>query len=223
MKFITEMELRDRYKTEPFATYGLETDTKLTPGARQFLVDRRVTLTQERSSGGKSSNANKQKQVQRRESWCTLRLRGRLDCTASLFLVIGAELLRSGDAALSEEVLALSKCFQSVQKAEREQTAPEKIQFWGWTEEEIKGHSDALEKCVDISEFHVGLENAKELTLLNHLRASLRELEPAILETYWNEEQQVCSREELIDTVNLIINIVCMMMWECLGGQKWKR
>lgn len=223
MKFITEMELRDRYKTEPFATYVLEANTKLTPGARQFLVDRRVPLTQERCSGGKSSNANKQEQVQRRESWCVLRLRGRLDCTASLLLVIGAELLRSGDTVLSEEVLALSKCFQSVQKAEREQTAPEKIKFWGWTEEEIKSHFNALGKCVDISEFHVGLESGKELTLLNHLRASLRELEPAILETYWDEAQQVCSREELIDTVNLIIKIVCMMMWNCLGGQKWKR
>jgi len=222
MKFITEMELRELYKTEPFATYVLEPDTKITPGAHQFLVDRRVTLEQAQCSVGKKSNI-KTHQAQVRGNWCTLRLRRRMDCIESLFLLVTAELLHSSDVVWSEEVMALGKCFQNVRNSEQEQIAPDKIQFWGWSEEEIKNRSDNLEKFVDISEFHVGLENGKEIALLNHLRASLREVEPALLETYWNEEQQVCSRQDLIDTVNLIINIVCMMMWKCLGGQKWKR
>ncbi|MDR3541756.1 MAG: cobalamin adenosyltransferase [Desulfosporosinus sp.] len=223
MKFITEMELRDLYKTEPFATYVLEPDTKITPGARQFLVDRRVTLEQAQCSDGKKSNIHESNQAQVQESWCTLRLRRRMDCIESLFLLIAAELLHSGDAVLSEEVMGLEKYFQNVRNAEREQIAPDNIQFWGWSEEEIKKRSANLEKYVDISEFHVGLENGKEIALLNHLRASLREVEPTLLETYWNEEKQACSRQDLIDTVNLIINILCMMMWKCLGGQKWKR
>jgi ethanolamine utilization cobalamin adenosyltransferase len=223
MKFITEMELRDLYKTEPFATYVLEADTKLTPGARQFLVDRRVTLAQAQCSDSKQSTISEPKQAQGRENWCTLRLRGRMDCIASLFLLIAAELLGCKDAVLSEEIMALGKYFRNIQKAEQEQIAPDKIQFWGWSEEEIKNRTANLEKYFDISEFHVGLENGKAVALLNHLRASLCEVEPAILETYWNEEQQVCSREDLIATVNLIINILCMMMWKCLGGQKWKR
>lgn len=223
MKFITEMELRDLYKTEPFATYVLELETKITPGARQFLADRRVTLVQAQCSDGKKSNANETNQAQVRENWCTLRLRRRMECIESLFLLMAAELLHSGDAVLSEEVMALGKCFRNVRNAEQEQIAPDNIQFWGWSEEEIKTRSDNLEKYVDISEFHVGLENGKEIALLNYLRASLREVEPAILETYWNEEKQACSRQDLIDTVNLIINILCMMMWKSSGGQKWKR
>ncbi|RYD04925.1 hypothetical protein N752_12115 [Desulforamulus aquiferis] len=67
------------------------------------------------------------------------------------------------------------------------------------------------------------MEKGKELALLNHLRASLGEVEPAILEAYWNEEKQSCSRQDLIKKVNLIISILCMMMWKCLGGEKWKR
>ncbi|WP_094606999.1 hypothetical protein SPSIL_048540 [Sporomusa silvacetica DSM 10669] len=226
MKFITEMELRDLYRKEPFATYVLESDTKITPGARQFLGDRRVTLVQAQYSDDKNdkkSNTSKSNQAPGRESWCTLRLRGRMDCIESLFLLIAAELLRSGDAVLSEEVMALGKCFRNLKIAEREQLAPDKIQFWGWSAEEITARADNLEKYVDISEFHIGLENGKEIALLNYLRASLREIEPTILETYWNEEQQVCAREDLIDTVNLIINILCMMMWKGLGGKKWKR
>lgn len=223
MKFITEMELRDLYKTEPFATYFLQPDTKITPGARQFLVDRRVTLVLDQGSDGKKSDIEASNQEQVQFNWCTLRLLGRMDSIESLFLLIAAELLHSGDAVLSEEVMALGKCFRNVRNAERDQIAPDKIEFWGWSEEEIKTRSDNLEKQVDISEFHVGLENGKEIALINYLRASLREVEPAILETYWNEEEQVCSRQDLIDTVNLIINILCMMMWKGLGGKKWKR
>jgi len=223
MKFITEIELRGLYKAEPFATYVLEPDTKITPGARQFLVDRRVTLVQAQCSDDKKSNIHEPNQIQLRENWCTQRLLGRMECVESLFLLVAAELLHAGDAVLSEEIMALGKCFRNVRKAEREQIPPDIIQFWGWSEEEIKKRSDNLEKFVDISEFHVGLENGKEVALLNYLRASLREVEPTLLEAYWNEEQQVCSRQDLIDTVNLIINILCIMMWKCLGGKKWRR
>lgn len=223
MKFITEMELRDLYKIEPFVTYDLEPDTKITPGARQFLADRRVTLGQAECCDAKKSNNDDSNKTQGRENGCTLRLRRRMDWIESLFLLIAAELLHSGDAVLSEEVMALGKCFKNVQTAEQEKIAPDNLRFWGLSEEEIKKRSDDLEKSVDITEFHVRLENGKEIALLNHLRASLREVEPALLEIYWNEEKQACSRQDLIDTNNLIINILCILMWKCLGGQKWKR
>ncbi|TGE33438.1 cobalamin adenosyltransferase [Desulfosporosinus sp. Sb-LF] len=222
MKFITEMELRDLYKTGPFATYVLQPDTKITPGARQFLTDRRVTLVQAQCKDDKKSNKDETRQTQGRANWCTLGLRRRMDSIESLFLLIAAEVLHAGDTVLSEEVMALGKCFRNVQNAEYEQIAPENLQFWGWSEEEIKLRSDHMEKYVNIAQFHVGLENGKAIALLNYLRASLREVEPALLETYWNEEKQLCSRQDLIDTVNLIINILCMMMWKSSGGQKWK-
>lgn len=213
LKFITEMELRDLYRAAPFANFVLEPDTKLTPGARQFLTDRRIKLVEAQSQySDDKSNTNGPNQVQVQESWSTLRLRRRMDCIESLFLLVAAELLHSEEAALAEEVMALGKYFQNVKKAEREQIAPEKIQFWGWAEEEH----------FDITEFHVGLEKGKEIALLNHLRASLREVEPAILEAYWNEEKQVCLRQDLIDTVNLLINILCMIMQKCQGGRNGK-
>lgn len=224
MKFITEMELRDLYKTEPFTNYVLEVDTKITPGARQFLADRRVTLGQAQCSEGIKANIDESKQiVQGQENWCILRLRRRMECLESIFLLIAAELLHSGDGTLSEEVMALRKCFQDVQKAERDKIAPDNHQFGKWSEEVIKKRSEDLEKSVEINEFHVKLKNGKEIALLNHLRASLREVEPALLEAYWRKEKQDCSRQDLIDTVNLIINILGIIIWKGLGGEKWKQ
>lgn len=44
MKFITEEELRDIYRKTPFTTYEIEEGTRLTPGARQFLADRGMSM-----------------------------------------------------------------------------------------------------------------------------------------------------------------------------------
>ncbi len=39
MKFITEDELRHKYSREEFTEITLAPDERLTPGARQFLID----------------------------------------------------------------------------------------------------------------------------------------------------------------------------------------
>lgn len=220
MRFITEMDLRDLYKTEPFTTYALEPLVKITPSARQFLVDKRVKLVQSQSNDDKSEETCNPKTVQERVSWYPQRLRSKMDCIESLFLLVGADLLNSGDSILAEEIIRLAKCFQEVKNAEREQTAPGKIQFWDWSEEQINNCSDNLGRFLEINEFHIRLEKGKTIALLNYLRASLREVEPAILEIYWNEEQQACSRQDLIEKVDLIINVLSIMMWKFSGGQK---
>lgn len=220
MKYITEMELRDLYKIEPFTVYVLEPNIKITPGARQFLVDRGVKLVSAQSSDGKSIHKSKAKPAQVQERWCVQRLRRKMEHLESLFLLVGAELLSCGNIILAEEVMKLGKYFRNLKNAERDQIAPDNLNFWDWSEAEIKNCSNNLGKYFDINEFHVQFENGKTIALLNHLRASLREVEPAILEAYWNEEQQACSYEALIEKVNLIINILSIMMWKCLGGQK---
>lgn len=58
VKFITEECLRDLYKKEPFNIYRLQQGQRLTPGAVQYLSDKRITIkdgskTNKRS--GKSS------------------------------------------------------------------------------------------------------------------------------------------------------------------------
>lgn len=44
MKFITEDELRQNYKTKPFKTFILSENNRLTPGAKQFLTDFRIKI-----------------------------------------------------------------------------------------------------------------------------------------------------------------------------------
>ena len=218
MKFITELDLRDLYRAKPFTTYVLESHQKITPSARQFLADKKIKLVQAQD-GGKSS-ANLVQTIQGRQSWCALRLKSRMDRLESLFLLVGTDLLSCGDSILAEEVMELGKCFQNLSKAEQQQIAPAAIRFGEWSEEQIKGCAVSLGENFEIRECHLRLKNGKAIALLNYLRASLSELEPLILEAYWNEEQQICLREDLREKVNLTINILRITMWKCLGGQK---
>lgn len=55
MKFITEDDLRDIYRKEPFTDYEIESGTKITPGARQFLADRQIHII----DGGRGSKTQK--------------------------------------------------------------------------------------------------------------------------------------------------------------------
>lgn len=50
MKFITELDLRQLYREHSFTSYQLTPDTKLTPEARQFLVDRKINILQSDNS-----------------------------------------------------------------------------------------------------------------------------------------------------------------------------
>lgn len=59
MKFVTEMELRDLYGKEPYAEYVVEKGTRLTPGARQFLVDRGIQMIDACASPIKGTNPGK--------------------------------------------------------------------------------------------------------------------------------------------------------------------
>ena len=62
MKFITEDDLRDLYKKEPFMDYDLQPGERLTPGARQFLLDRGINLNDDDpflNTGFKTSTSSK--------------------------------------------------------------------------------------------------------------------------------------------------------------------
>lgn len=51
MKVITEMDLRELYRKEPFETYTLVHPAKLTPAAYQFLTERRIRIIEEKQMG----------------------------------------------------------------------------------------------------------------------------------------------------------------------------
>ena len=94
MKFITEEDLRDLYKKEPFMDYDLQPGERLTPGARQFLLDRGINLYDDdpflntgfkKSTSSKSSDDCEEKAAfdkqfaEKKQKWALAGLKAQLE------------------------------------------------------------------------------------------------------------------------------------------------
>jgi ethanolamine utilization cobalamin adenosyltransferase len=61
LKVITEMDLRDIYRKEPFETYTVIFPEKLTPAAFQFLTDRRIKIIELKDKSENIQHLNNEK------------------------------------------------------------------------------------------------------------------------------------------------------------------
>lgn len=222
MKFLTENDLRELYKNQPFTSYILEKEVKLTPGARQFLVDRKIEII-DYSSGRNKQNAtfrarHEKKGLKEKTHWKDLRLKGKLKSVEALFLLTGEELL-SKDVRLAQEIVHLYKQFSQLLKALNNNQPVEKLTCHSCKKINEDNFSTKLEDCFEISEFHIQLDRGRELLLLHHLRCVLQEIEPLVLEISDGSQANNPDYEELICNVNQIINRLSQIICSTMGGE----
>lgn len=210
MKFVTEMELRDQYRLAPFTTYRLAPDLRLTPGARQFLTDRRIAIStnlelEAIASCSYSTDRNR------------LALQAKLDAMSSMFLLTAAELWQAGDTVLASDVLELNKCFQQLRLAEAEQGVLQPLCFKNFNIQQLTAAAQA-DLGLNLTEIHLALPKGRLLAYLNHLRALLREVGVALTELYWSDEQQCCARADLVAAVDTLVGALIILLQQQLGG-----
>ncbi|OTO77247.1 hypothetical protein A5865_001122 [Enterococcus sp. 12E11_DIV0728] len=112
MRFITEQDIRTTFIQTPFEVYPQPADTRLTPEARQFLVDRKVMIT-----NGNAKTLPKTAVVENQE-------KPDLELTSSLFL-LAVSLMVEADPALAEK---LSQLYQRMQEAYSLKAEPERVE-----------------------------------------------------------------------------------------------
>ncbi|MGT2800332.1 hypothetical protein [Streptococcus marmotae] len=114
MKFLTEDDLRVEYHNFPFDTFTIQKNTRLTPGARTFLADRKIKII----------DANEQVQKRRNSTGLSLQKEeGQAECCAqpatfrqAEWFAIRCELLKTAydlagtDMPLAEELKIIERC-----------------------------------------------------------------------------------------------------------------
>lgn len=228
MKFITEEDLRDIYRREPFTTYEMEPGTRLTPGARQYLADRRINMFDDepfvKKFNTSASEDSKKVQVTEKKAeavqkkkinWKQKKLHCKMKSMEVLFLSTGQELL-DRDVFLAQSVVNLGKQFASIRKF-AEGNGPSEI-VCCQESSEMNG-----EDCFDITEFHMQLEKGKEILSLHKLRCALEEVEPAVMEAYEDNENEIKLCEEIIDKINKIVNVLSHMICSAVGGKECQK
>ena len=220
MKYITEDDLRTIYKVTPFTSYEIETGTRLTPGARQFLQDRHIAVF---SADGTAmhegdgivvgqymnhrSNGNGTPDLLNKK-----RLEASLKSTNAAFLHTASELLDK-DPVMAQKVLELGDNFNDIQKMHEEgRSFPALVctPGCGITEENF---SSEVEEPFEVSGFHIQLAKGKEILLLHELRCALYEFRVVLLEVH-------CTNKEIPERVNQIINRLHQMISVAFGGNE---
>ncbi len=218
MKFITEDDLRTIYKGNPFTSYEIETGTRLTPGARQFLQDRHIavysadgTAMQEGDGiavGGwnrNRSNAGGTPDLLNKK-----RLAAALESTGGLFLQTASELL-DRDPVLAQKVLGLADNFNDIKQMNEEGKSFSALPCTPCSGINQDNFSSDLGDCFAITGFHIQMAKGKEILLLHRLRCALYEFQVVLLETH-------CTNKEIPERVNQIINTLHQMICIAFGG-----
>ncbi|QIB70221.1 hypothetical protein Ami103574_13380 [Aminipila butyrica] len=231
MKFITEEELRDIYRKEPFTTYELLPETRLTPGARQFLTDRgmnlyRVDIPADKTVAVQNQEApiqiNDTGKPMERDHWKMKKLINRLKLIESLFLLISKESIAL-DLFLAQDILKLGKQFSTIRQEIQSKEKKEKIFFKACSGIDVDNCHQDMGDCFDITEIHMQLDKGKEILKLHQLRCAIREVESMVMEVYEGNEKEHMRCEEIIAQVNQVINCLSQVICVAVGGKECQR
>lgn len=226
MKFITEESLRDLFKKEPFTTYNTKIGERLTPGGRQFLLDRGINMLDDKPCTKEPTmNVIKQPEIKddvetrndlKKKLFCT-----RMKSVEALFLVTAEELL-SRDIFLAQNVINIKKQFSNI-KNSLEKDVVETFHCKECTSIKSDNIYDDLDDCFEITEFHIQLGKGRDIIILHRLRCALREIEPFVLELFENDNSKKNFCREVNGRVNQSINTLSQMICSIVGGKICQR
>ena len=217
MKFITEADLRATYKANPFTSYTLPAEARLTPGARQYLLDLGVDMYERKKESPIAEKLVVTTETSIRElekEWLLLKIK----CLKPNFLLTAQD-LTTLDVLLAQQVTDLGRqfCLLALYVEGKCEVADLCLVPCAGMDEDNFGK--ALDECVTIGEFHLQLENGRALVLLSRLRSEValfaKEIEMRAL-------QGDCVTT-LITKLNQIANKLSQLICSAIGGTECKK
>lgn len=224
MKFITEEYLRDLHRKEPFDTYKLQQGQRLTPGAAQYLSDRRIKMNDDalksNKNVSKSNQAETIKEIENNNSNLNKKLCYKLKSMEAVFLVTGGEILKD-DIILAQNVINLGKKISNIRNVVNGKGVLEPIHCKECTFMNSSNFTTELEDCFEITEFHMQLEKSNAILKMHTLRCALEELQFEIIENFKSDDEILKNR--IIENINSIINSLSQLICLAVGGKECQR
>lgn len=217
MKFITEEDLRDLYREKPFTNYELNPGERLTPGGRQFLLDRGINMYDDNNKKAVHKETTQPRQAEAASpDMKGMKLCSRMKTTEATFLLTGQELLER-DICLAQSITGLARQFSAIKNAVNGQCQAVDLCCTGCTSITVENFDQDLGDCFEITEFHMGLDKGREILLLHRLRCVLRELEVDVMELSGEQCQWMTGK------INQIINALSQMICTAFGGKECQK
>lgn len=210
MKFITENDLRAMYKTQPFTTYTPREGERLTPGARQFLIDRGVNVYTETATTKKASPSHTEapnNETQAQKQWLCLKI----DALRLQFLRATKDILAS-DVQMAQQLTALARQLSLLTLFAEGKCDVADLYCTPCAGMNEETFSDALGDCVEVSEFCMQLEKAQTLLSMAQLRNAVRLFEVEMDMQLDDETLKKTLRAKSAQIVNRLSQLICQTM-----------
>lgn len=205
MYFVTETELRMNYRKAHFTEYQLEQGTRLTPEARQFLLDRNISFCTPKE---KQLRIKKSTTRLKAEPYMSSYLSAKLEKISASFLLI-ISFLTEEDMYIAEQVMILENYLTDMSSENGEAEL-----------QTLLVDKTSVEKKHKITAFHIQLSRGKEIALLHFLLTDLKLLRVDLKER--NNEESV--DDEQYKVVEKKLEIICTALEElihkAIGGKE---
>ncbi|MGN0293097.1 MAG: hypothetical protein ACI4D3_03720 [Lachnospiraceae bacterium] len=221
MKFITESDLRAQFHEQPFTDYRIEEGSRLTPGARQYLSDRRVHILESGTKTQPDKLAVKKEISDSDYSLAKERLMCQVEVLEAEFLVITSEII-GDNIEIAGQISKIGHEFGRIRSIIAEDTANSEINFTECTGMKQMNCCQDLGNCFEITDFYIQSPNGRILVQLNVLRARIRMLRIYADEAFDPEQD----RERLAavkDRMNQIINKISQIICAAAGVKECRR
>lgn len=226
MKFVTEYELRALYKQKPFKTYALQEDERLTPSARQFLLDLGVDMYNKenvqtasvakevRENAAHDMNEDEAALSDDAKAWVYLKIK-----TIKPQFILVAQDVMAYDLRLAQQLTELGRQFSLLGlmvdgKCEVADLCCTPCQ--GINE---ANHSSVLDDCINITEFHLQLEKGRSILMLDQLKSQIQLFEKELEMAQWTQSNMDNVRSKLNQIVNRLSQLICLT----IGGKECQR
>lgn len=206
MKFITEDDLRRRYQEAPFMEYPYQEGSRLTPGGRQFLLDRGVKIGEKQSTILKPKHCTPIKPEESCKIEADTQTKLALEKVRASFLQVGVDLLEH-DILSAQEIFAMEQYLAQLIKGEELTT---KLDDQPCTGLHADNFSENMGICFEINSFHAQTQVGLKIVKLHYLRCLLQEQEAQLT--------GVCK-----EGVNCLINRLSQTICRGLGGTVCQR
>ena len=229
MKFITEYDLRVQFNEQPFTDYQIEKNTRLTPGARQFLSDRRINFfeagakqqlgvppgnskTQERNYNIHADSEPWKEANSKKNSLSTAKLQSYIEILEAEFFVITSQLIEV-DIEIAGRMSKAGHEFGRIKALLTEEPANCNICFEGCTGMKQENCGKDLGNCFEITDFYIQSANGKIIVQINALRAKLRAIRihiAEVLSALGEEKRLIAVTEAINQIINKLSQMICM-------------
>ena len=221
MKFITEEDLRDLYKKQPFTDYNLQEGESLTPGARQFLVDRGIDMYDRSNPLSESEtpgSGNKTKPCKPSEDKKKKAFESKFKSLQALFLLTAKDVMAE-DICMSQQLTGLYRQFASLKAVSDGKCEAASLCCNACSGINGENFSQCIGDCFDITEFHMQMEKGKQMLLMARLRSELEvfDAETSVFIDDMKLQQAVSAN------LNQIINTLSQMICAAMGGNECQR